>query len=456
MTFSKKIGKIGEMVNKPKIWLCLFLFFILAFGGTSQDILQVKLPIYILSILMMAVSFTSLEREDNIGFLKIPLCLGALYILLVCISLVPLPSGVWSGLAGRQTLVEGYNLAGMSLPWLPISMTPEKTLDSLFGFFPVLAIIGLALITQRRSSYDFAINAVAIFAVISVVLGLMQILSGGSSFYLYDITNAGVSVGFFSNANHQACFLAMVLPLVLYNAFSPKISGRRHSDINHWPKFNAVFAIFIILGILLTGSLAGYSLAVFSMIFTFIVISRRDNVLYLSLAGLAVAALITADFFLNEDYLAELFGFFEVDRNTGRIYVGYDLWNNRESLSIWGSGLGSFRDVFSGLEDRSQIGKFFIQHVHNDYVEVLVETGIPGILIVVAMLCWFIKRALSTFFRKGKSSKMLQKILLISMFCPIIHSIIDYPLRTPAIAALTAFLLIYYLFAVEENISHSS
>src|SRR5947199_27829 len=57
----------------------------------------------------------------------------------VAVQLVPLPPSLWAhGLRAR--IADSYALLGQPVPWLPISLTPYSTLNSVLGVIPPVAL----------------------------------------------------------------------------------------------------------------------------------------------------------------------------------------------------------------------------------------------------------------------------------------------------------------------------
>ena len=49
----------------------------------------------------------------------------------------------------------------------------------------------------------------------------------------------------------------------------------------------------------------------------------------------------------------------------------------------WGSGLGSFRGVYHLYESRDQITTTYVNHAHDDYIEIALELGVAGVLLTI-------------------------------------------------------------------------
>jgi O-antigen ligase len=104
-----------------------------------------------------------------------------------------------------------------------------------------------------------------------------------------------------------------------------------------------------------------------------------------------------------------------------------------------GSGAGSFATVYQMFEPVETMGPRFVNHAHDDFVEVWLEAGVAGVALVAAFLAWWVS---ATWYvvqdRRGHGAALsLAGSLIVGMLA--IHSLVDYPLRTPALAVLLAF-----------------
>ena len=114
--------------------LGIFLSLCLILGGTSQDILQPKLFIYIASIIVIAANLLRSNRFSNWKVFFFPI-LGLTIILLACfLQLIPLPPDLWSDIPGRSGVAEGFDKLGVNKPWLPLSYSGNNQVFS-FRFF---------------------------------------------------------------------------------------------------------------------------------------------------------------------------------------------------------------------------------------------------------------------------------------------------------------------------------
>src|SRR5690606_6417994 len=134
---------------------------------------------------------------------KILWILAGVIVLLPVLQLVPLPAPLWHGLAGREVEVQALSLIGQDAAWRPLSLSPPKTLAALLALAPPL--IALLMIAALDPSYRrWVLIAVAGMAVLSVLLGAMQLAGGGAVMRLYSASHHDGITGFQANRNATA------------------------------------------------------------------------------------------------------------------------------------------------------------------------------------------------------------------------------------------------------------
>ena len=106
----------------------------------------------------------------------------------------------------------------------------------------------------------------------------------------------------------------------------------------------------------------------------------------------------------------------------------------------FGSGLGSYADVYKLYEDKQVVTNVFSPHTHNDYLEMVLEYGFVGILLITAFIIWW-GRSFFTLIRKRRRYGVVGIAASIAVLAVLLHSIVDYPMRTIAISTLFAFCL---------------
>jgi hypothetical protein len=112
----------------------------------------------------------------------------------------------------------------------------------------------------------------------------------------------------------------------------------------------------------------------------------------------------------------------------------------RDSFPL-GTGPGSFEAVFPGYEDPADVRPIFMNHAHNDWLELVLEAGLAGMLLAAGGFVWFIVQLLRVWTPGADGMRRLQRAASISLGVLLLHSVVDYPLRTPAVACVAALLL---------------
>jgi O-antigen ligase len=268
-----------------------------------------------------------------------------------------------------------------------------------------------------------------------LALGVAQLASpNGGSAYPYAYTNLGSVVGWFANHNHEAAFLLALMPLsaalVTMWRRSPHAQGTAA-----WPI--GLFAAISIVALGVINSRAGIVLAGPAMFAALAVLAlgargRRGASLWIAatvFAGLAILAVVA--FGLNP--ILDRFGGPKVTE------VRFEAWPIIADAALahqpLGAGLGAFELVFQSVEPLGFVGVTFLNHAHNDYLELWLETGWLGLAIFILFAAWLIRAQLIAWRRgKGLARGAGAAILLI-----LAASAVDYPLRTETILVFFAF-----------------
>ena len=227
-------------------------------GGTRHGTLSDVVPELLALPLLVVAGPGGLK-----ALLRQPLlaCLFAGVIAVFVLQLVPLPPGIWSVLPGRDTLAQFYTVAGMPLPWQPLSLSPGETWRAGLALLPALTLF-LATLTLSRAERQVLLAVAVVIGLISVPLGILQVLGGDESpLYFFQFTNPGSAVGFFANANHYAAFCYMLIPLSAALLSEPPAKRRTVPPLAIFA--GVVFAF--LLGLVLSRSRSALLLGVLSV-----------------------------------------------------------------------------------------------------------------------------------------------------------------------------------------------
>jgi len=413
--------------------LCIVLGGASRAGYLANFVLQLlALPIIVAALMKPRIQMSRAARALT--------WLTAALVVLMLVQLAPLPPSAWASLPGREPIAEGYRMLGQPLPWLPLTLAPDRALASLLWLLPAFAVL---LGTLRLGAYRGTLVAwsLAGVTVVAVMIGAMQITGGNDSpFYFYAVTNWGNAVGFFANSNHMATLLLCTIPFLaaLHVEASKSKSVRRASGV---VVMLAGVALILLVGLVINRSLAGLGLAVPVIAASFLLFRYRRGALPLwapAAAGLLTVAAVAAVYMmpLGSDAFSD-----EARSGTDSrsISVATTLKAARAHLPF-GSGVGSFEDIYRLSEDPRSVERVFMNHAHSDFAEVALEAGIPGLLLLLVFLICWPRRAARTW-RTSQRPDHFARAATIASAAVIAHSLVDYPLRTAAISVVFAICL---------------
>jgi len=104
-----------------------------------------------------------------------------------------------------------------------------------------------------------------------------------------------------------------------------------------------------------------------------------------------------------------------------------------------GAGLGSYVPVFEQEAPRGLLMDSFVNHAHNEYAQWWLEAGVPAML-AMALGAAALALTLRGLLRQPPQARGLGVTALVALGAILAHSLVDYPLRTPALLAVAAAL----------------
>lgn len=381
--------------------------------------------------------FLLILTKQNLTTIRRPLILFVLFAIAIGWQLLPIPPGLWVQLPGRNQ----FSLVTEVSPnWRPASIAPDQTLNSLVSLVVPFAAL---LITIWIKQYRHVALVILITAgLTSGAVAVMQLSAGpASSFYTYRITNDGAAVGLFSNRNHQAIMIACLLPmLALWLTTAPRPDGRR--DI-----IAIAAGCLVIALIFITGSRSGLAAGAIGLLTAFIIhdrgmhdigMQRRKRYRLTYIAVFVLAALIGGVLvMLTRAVAIQRFVGLDVDKDVRVTDFGLFIDLIRRYFPI-GAGAGTFDPAFRIAEPSSIVTLEYLNHAHNEFVELAITCGLPGCLVLAAFIVWYMI-SLAKLVRMPNRQRDGYAMLGASLISILmLASLSDYPLRTPALASLFA------------------
>lgn len=409
--------------------LCLIL------GGASAAGLWANVLLQLIAVLLIALALGVRPRSPPTRSGRRLLILLVAAIGVVLLQLVPLPPALWTMLPGREGVREGFELLNQPLPWLPISLAAHDTIASALWLLPAVAV--LLWILKMGVSETLLAWIMVIVMVLSVLVGAMQITGGEASpWYFYQITNYGVTVGFFANANHLATFLIVTVPFLGALYMAARARGRSAHKSAGLVVILGGFYGLIVVGLAINGSLAGLGLMLPVTGATLLLLRRGRGVpgwavALLALLALGSVAAVMSDRFDN-NLITE-----EARSDTFSRYTTFTTSFEalKDHLPV-GSGIGTFRPVYRLYEDPERVTTTFINHVHSDPIEIVLETGLFGLVLLLLFGAWWVRRTIAIW--RAPEPDYFARAATVATAAIMAHSLVEYPLRTAAISVLFA------------------
>jgi O-antigen ligase len=420
-------------------------------GGFLSDALLQLLSVPLLLAALWRILDGPLSRE-----VRWALAFCGVILVVPLIQLIPLPPAIWTHLPSRELVVEAYLLIGRTPSWATISLDPEATWLAGLSLLPVLAIFlsTLTLDWRDRRRMSFALIA---FAVISVFLSLIQLWQGLTSpLRFFEITNLVDAVGFFANRNHFAALLYSAIVFAVA-VLASQVAAFSHGHKKRGESFDVSSAlgaitagialIALIAGVAIARSRAGIILTLVGFLFAGIGLGkeRGRHVQNFAFAPVLAVIFMLAISLLERSALSRLLDRFDADPLAdARLVFARNTAAAAKNAMPVGTGLGSFPFFYATVEKPADLLMgAYANHAHNDLLELWLETGLIGPILLCVFLIWVIRRAVAEWVAPVPSRLSVERTLIraaiLAIWLLFGHSLVDYPLRTSAMLGIFAF-----------------
>ena len=275
-----------------------------------------------------------------------------------------------------------------------------------------VSLVGFALFVARLSDFDQA-RLVRFFVVgtfLNVLTAFIQ-----TSYNSYDSSSLffpyKVSVGIFANENH---FSSLIYCGII-------LAGFQFIFLNKQKILYFLSVLIFVFILFAYNSRAGMLIAIIISIPVYLVFASHQNARWRII--LAEVVLISIPFVLLFYRIGDV-------EDTARQSFNVVTFSAIAHYFPFGSGLGSFVQVYPMFDNAEAIGSAFVNHAHNDWFELLLEFGAAFPLLVL-MILFVVFRAQ---WRNGLSGMAV--LIIIAL---LLHSVVDYPLRTMALGVIFAY-----------------
>lgn len=419
--------------NKAVFFLicALIIFTTLAYGTVHQPIIALFYALVILAVVLWAVDcFISGRLRFSRSLLQLPVILAGVY---GFIQIIPF-----------GTLPEMNGISGIPRT---ISLDPFNTQLSAIHFIVLSLFLALVLVyLESAARLRKIVSVITIFGFLFAFFAILQSFLSPTKIYgLYD-TKLGASFGSFVNRHNFASFIEMTVALPMGLIFTGSIKKDK--------RLLYITAIALMGTALLLSRSRGGLVAFVAEIFLLVILTWRSGTtkqfaLKIALAGLLVLGIIGGAVFVGGE--SSLTRFAETatskDITTDRSHIWRVTVSAIAHNMPFGAGLSGFGVAYTPYDEYNGLER--VEQAHNDYLQVLSDAGIVGLLIGIFFVFWLGKTGLRSIRTRNTYRRGVAIGALAGCFAILVHSIFDFVLHITAISVL--FLTLVALVSASGN-----
>lgn len=350
-------------------------------------------------------------------------------VLLVLLQLVPLPPAIWTALPGRDVLL-GASFGEAA--WRPWAIVPSATINAASSL--IVPVVTFTLVTALRDEEKAGLPTILLGVIfLSMLVGLLQ-FSGVRIDNPYINDSVGSVGGTFANRNHFALFLAMGCLIAPVWAFPEKQGTGWRA-----PVALALITLFA-LTILATGSRAGILTGLLALALGLALcwhdVRRALHgaprwvfpTLIAAIVGVIALFILVS---IAADRAESVRRAFEID--PGQDMRTRGLPTMLSMIAAYfpaGAGFGGFDPIFRLHEPFQLLKPTYFNHAHNDFLEIVLDGGLPALLLLLVAIGWYGMASVSAWRGNGRHS-VLPKLGSAILLLVFVASAFDYPVRTP-------------------------
>jgi O-antigen ligase len=342
--------------------------------------------------------------------------------------------------------------------WRSISIYPYATRTELLK---VLSYIGLFYLVVNnlndRKQVSWLIAIIILIGCFEAFYGLLEYLSGHQHIFLYKKKYCtAYATGTFVNKNHFAGYLEMVIPLgvgvMIYHWLSLPASPlkgvrgfitRLASEQGSKLALLALAVIIMLLGVIFSQSRMGILSVVTSLlVMTALLIWGGGGKGVFKLISIILIIGTLGGMWLGIEPLIKRFSLLpeEITPEISRVVLWEDTIQLVRDFPLWGSGLGTYRYIFPKYKSTKIQATYY--HAHNDYLELLAETGMIGFLTVMGLVGYLLVQV-TIKWRRRKNPYVKGMVLggIGSLVAQLFHSLADFNMHIPANVLLVSVII---------------
>lgn len=449
---SSKSSPAGSLSFGPAMFLLALSMTIVPNGAIASPHAQTS-AIFLTLVLGPFLLFTKFEKPTSRAVWLV-LSFVCLMTAGVGLQIVPMPMErlshpVWIALGETFPIPHGY-----------LSVNPSRSLEALPTFIlPFLTAVAVLGMTQNRSvakSLWYGLTSVGL-GILALSIALEALLPNSDQ-GINGSNQSGSFAGVFVNRNAAATFFVLTAFATLGTlAFvQKKVQWRVGAVLRSREALQ--YSVFIkgllllcflacVTAIIGTTSRGGAMIGLPLLFLCLAILFGRNmthaprvgsKVLHFVLIIVAMLILLFGTFvFIGDPVLARA----ETEDDGSRMCVYQGVLAAIRDHWAFGSGLGTFRDVFPAYRPIDCGGANVTWHrAHNSFLEFALNTGVAGLIFILGLVKLIVLGAI-TELRRGRGAAFMSIVVLLLSAYLLMHTIVDFPLQFPGIANYAAALL---------------
>jgi len=313
-----------------------------------------------------------------------------------------------------------------------ITAYPYATWTEALKYFAygLLFFITLQCVRTEQQVKHFAWMVTA-FGFLYSLFAMAQQFTGTRKVFWLRAVQRGWIYGSYINHNHYAGLIELLLPIPLAFSFYDRLEIPKRVMCGF-------VAMIMAASIFLSGSRGGMvAFLVESIFFGACFLAQRKGRRPALILAASLVMLFGLIVWLGGDQIAARLAAIQEnlqeERSGGRLKIVQDGLRMFLHRPVFGWGLGTFPTVYPQF--RSFYTNLFVNEAHNDYLQVLTETGVLGFATVIWFVVMLYRRGLRRLGRESQLSLALRLAALAACTGILAHSFVDFNLHIPANAA---------------------
>lgn len=430
-------------------------------GQPALAVLVLELSAVLLLVLVLWQPRRNVFRRTELIALALLFAVPALY--LIPIASIPTLAGLFDWLPGREPYLAAHDLMAQgaapdaSGALARVSLYPFESESAwLFLLVPIAVFAATRVLTAAWTTR--LILLLLALSALQALLGLLQYgaSEGSPQFLGMQMPDLPSAKGTYTNRNHLAGLLETMLPVaiaLMVFAVGARGRGRRGprgrwserlvflgSARGHAAVLYGALALLLLVGLVFTRSRTGILLGILAVLLSTLAFARRIGgtnvygpvgtlVAFALGSAVAIGLLPVLDRFAVAEAVADArWSIFAAT------FVGIG------AFAPVGSGPGTYPEVFPAFQP-PELGRWFINHAHNDYLEWLFEGGLAAAALIALLLVLYGRQWARVWTGRAWSRpRFVQVGAGIGLLLLVLHSLVDFNLHIPANVTFFAFL----------------